>query len=231
VDGVGYTNATTAEEWLGNAAGDLSWLYLTNNSRIIKTAASWFQVASIAGSTGVVVMTDGVFHSANTTKGFLLGNQANTLGVFHQLGGSVYSGFEVDAGYGSSSSYGFYHLRGGSLSNASWIQACRSGLGLIYAQGGEINQLAAGQGVVVANAGTGVLYIAGSPVRTAGRLALGWVGTSRGEATIAGGSLVTIGTGGVQFNQTGTTFSVLNLNDGWLATRTSSSSRRAATAW
>jgi autotransporter-associated beta strand protein len=217
VDGVGYTNTTTAEEWLGNAAGDFSWLFLTNNSRIIKTAASWFQVAAIAGSTGVVVMTDGEFHSANTTKGFLLGNQANTFGVFHQLGGSVYSGYEVDASYGTASSYGFYNLRGGSLSNASWLQACRTGLGLIYAQGGEIGQLSAAQGLLTANAGTGVLYIAGSPVRVAGRLALGWVGTSRGEVTIDGPSQVTVGNTGVQFNQSGTTFCFLNLNGGVLA--------------
>ena len=157
------------------------------------------------------------------TVGGVLGVGYNThgMGALIQTGGVLNVAGEFDINYQGPSAYGFYQNAGGTATNASWLQAGRTGLGLIYLTGGTNVLTGSGNGFVVGNNssgnGTGVLYIAGGTGLAAGQLGIGWAGSSRAEATIANAAVV-LGTGGTKFNQAGTTTSFLNLNSGGVLT-------------
>jgi len=214
MNGSAFTNSGAVQDRVGNAAGDNATLVLTNNSQIVKSQNQWFQIG-LNGATGVVRMVDGLIQNVG---GITIGNGG--VGALYQFGGDIYSGGEFDVSYQNAGGQGYYQLSGGTLTNATWIQAARGGgIGIIYQDGGIMVVTNANGFVVGNNAGgssTGVLYFANG-YAGANRMGVGWNGGSRGEATIAGNATVSIGSIGVLLNQAGgTNFSVLNLNGGTL---------------
>ena len=173
--------------------------------------------ASVAApSVGTLVIGGGTVYAGNS---LMVGQNAATLGVLIQTGGvlNVAAG-EFDMGNANALNYGFYQITGGNQTNNNWMQASRGGMGLIYMLGGTNVNLASGQGLLAgmngSGSGTGVIYIAGGTLRDAGRLGVGWAGSSRAEVTLGNNANVVLGSGGVQFNQSGTTTAFLNLNTG-----------------
>ena len=126
-DGGSYTSTAAATgDLIGNNAGESARVILTNDVQYYKNenlAGGW-----VASATGIVEMSSGRLR-ANQIR---LGNAAAASGAFYQFGGETYAASEIDAGYNVAGSYGYLQLSGGSMSNSSWQQAARSGVGLVY---------------------------------------------------------------------------------------------------
>lgn len=174
-----------------------------------------------AGATGRFYQISG---PAFVNGNLVIGNNANAVGAFYHVGGDLYVNGELGPAWGNGSfgSYGFYQMTGGTVSNGNWVQVGRSGLGVLYMLGGSETHRAPANGILAGNNvngnSTGVMYFANCQLDDAGRLCVGWSGTARAEVTIDSGTSFTVGQNGVQFNQAGTTFAVLNLNGGTLIT-------------
>ena len=136
-------------------------------------------LASFASNTGRVTVTGGVLYDAGLmyvgegSQNFGGGNpavgvltiggtgyvQVNGVmspgystwgqGAINQTGGGLYVGGEFDMGYANQTGYGFYQNSGGMATNASWMQAARGGVGLIYLTGGTNVQTGTANGLVV----------------------------------------------------------------------------------
>jgi autotransporter-associated beta strand protein len=151
-----------------------------------------------------------------------VGSVAGGWGALVQTGGVVVATGEFDVGYNNSGAYGFYQLAGGMATNQTWLQAGRSGMGLIYMTGGTNIGSNAGSGLIIGGGSggvaTGVVYVANATSIQVGAVDLQrGNAASRGELTVdAGGLFVAGNASGIRFNYTGSggAVSVVNLNNG-----------------
>jgi len=217
-DGVG-----TYYHYNGGVTNSGGWFYVGYNAGSRGTMYQYGGSVSDAGSLTIGHWSTGVWYQVGGTvqvSGWLaIGNNTTGVGAFYHTGGSLFVNGEMDAGVSSNNTYGFYQMSGGTMTNNSWVQAGRAGLGLIYQNGGSIIVTNTSYGFVAANNiggnTTGVFYFV-SGYAQANRMGVGWNGSSRGEVTIAGDSVVNIGSTGVLLNNTGTALGILNLNGGTL---------------
>ena len=159
--------------------------------------------------TGVMFQTSGTIY-VNGLVG--IGANAGAAGAFYQSGGSNYCSGEFDIGYNATAAYGYYQMSGGTFSNNNNIQLGRTGLGVMQLSGGLITPYAA-NGFIVANTATGVLYQTGGQISGAQPLYMSWAANSRGELTMAGGTISL--TNDFQLNHSAGT-DIANLNGGLL---------------
>lgn len=184
------------------AANTTGILILTNNAQVqyIGSGGNGVYVGKTAGSFGVVYQYGNTLVNTRLDGVWQLGQQAGASGTWYQYGGTNYAGGWLSIGRGYTA---------GDVTPT----------GLYIVSGGLLDQVSAGNALIVGEQGTGQLIVTNNGVvisesRNLG-LAIGWNG-GVGEVDLGGGLLVAnwIESGVSNNNLTG--YSTFNFNGGVL---------------